>query len=296
MKMVYPSTLPRLLRRFGGQVGDFRLIELVHVGRQVIFGQRVLETRAHAGALVGIVDLIAADPCRDPGLGHALRVTNCYAFVLESEIAGRRGTSIEMLVPPHVGRHDHGADFPWVIVRFFPVGPHQRIALARQYDDMRARPMAVALFVGADRELRDMRVHRAFGEVEADVPSAGAAFLGLDQRQVDRIGHEIGDQLEAVGFRLSGEIVGFAVEAALEIVGRVEDEFWVFVDVHSRRHVGHRDEARGFQAGGVEMLVPAVERDGEQRAGAPFEGNAFARVVPHAGRAAARQDHNHFLE
>jgi hypothetical protein len=293
---VYCAPLLRRLRRFRRQVRNLRFIELVHVGRQVVLRQRFLKARTHQFAFVGVVDLVAADTGGDPGLGHALGVADRDAFVFEGEIAARRGAGVEMLVPPHVGRHDHGADLPRVVARFFPVGPHQGIAFARQDDDMRAGAVTVALFIGADGELRDMRVHRAFGEVEADMPAAGAAFLGLDQRQVDRVGHKVRHQLEAVGFRLGGEIVRLAVEAALEIVGRVEDEFRVFVDVHRRRHVGDRDEARRFLARCVEMLVPAVERDGEQRAGAPFEGDAFARVVPHAGRAAARQDHDHFLE
>src|SRR5258708_18789231 len=42
--------------------------------------------------------------------------------------------------------------------------------------------------VGADRELRDVAVHRSLGHVEADMAAAGAALLGADQRQVDRVG------------------------------------------------------------------------------------------------------------
>src|SRR5205823_3991288 len=54
--------------------------------------------------------------------------------------------------------------------------------------------------------------------------------------------------------------------------------------------------ARRRLPGPVEVLVPAVERDGEHRARLPLEGDAPARVVPNAGRAAALQHENHLLE
>ena len=44
------------------------------------------------------------------------------------------------------------------------------------------------------------------------------------------------------------------------------------------------------------MLVPAVERDGEQRARLPLEGDALALVVPHRGGAAAVEHQDHLLE
>ena len=59
--------------------------------------------------------------------------------------------------------------------------------------------------------------------------------------------------------------------------------------------VGHRDVAHPLLAGAVEMLVPGVERDREDGAGLPLEGDALAGVVPHAGRAAAVEDQDHLL-
>ena len=44
------------------------------------------------------------------------------------------------------------------------------------------------------------------------------------------------------------------------------------------------------------MLVPAVERDREDRARLPLEGDARAGIVPDRGRAAAGEDHDHLLE
>ena len=49
-----------------------------------------------------------------------------------------------------------------------------------------------------------------------------------------------------------------AVEAALEIEIRIEDEFGFLIDVHDRRRVGDGDEADGLLARGVEMLVRAI--------------------------------------
>src|ERR1700691_2284007 len=43
------------------------------------------------------------------------------------------------------------------------------------------------------------------------------------------------------------------------------------------------------------MLVVAIERNGEQRAVLPLEGDARAGVVPHRGRAATAQDQDHLL-
>ncbi len=161
---------------------------------------------------------------------------------------------------------------------------------------MRARPVRVALLVGADRELRDVAVHRALGHVEADMAAAGAALLGADQRQVDRIGHEIGHQQQALLLALGAEIVGLAVEAVLEVVRGVEDEVDVLVEIDHRRRVGDGDVARRRLARAVEMLVPAVERNGEHGARLPLEGDAAAFVVPHRGRAAAVEHQDHLLE
>ncbi len=154
----------------------------------------------------------------------------------------------------------------------------------------------MALLVGADRELRDVRVHRALGHVEADVSAARAALLGGDERQVHRVRHEIGLQQQALLLALVGEVVGLAGEARLEVVRRVEDEVDVFVEVDHRGGVRHGDEARGLGARTVEVLMPGVQRNREQRAGLPFEGDLLARVVPHGGGAAAFENEDHFLE
>ena len=122
---------------------------------------------------------------------------------------------------------------------------------------------------------------RALGELEADMAAARAALLRLDQRQVHGVGDEIRLHQQALLLALVGEIVRLAVEAALEVVRRVEDEFGLLEDVDQRRQVGDRDEARRLGARAVEMLVMGVERNTEDRAGPPFEAGLVARVVPH---------------
>jgi len=79
--------------------------------------------------------------------------------------------------------------------------------------------------------------------VEADVAAAGAALLGGQQRQIDRVGHEIGARQEAVLLGLRREIIRLAGKPVLEIVRTVEDEIEIVVAVDHRRRVGHRDEA-----------------------------------------------------
>jgi hypothetical protein len=246
--------------------------------------------------LVRVVDLVAAKPLADPGLRHALGIADRDALVLEGEIARRCGAGVEMLMEPHVRRHDHGADLPLVIARLVAFRPHQRIAFAGQDDHMGAGTVGVRLLVGTDRELRDVAVERALGEVEADVAAAGAAFLGCDQRQIDRVGNEIGGEHEALGFVLGGEIIRLAVEAALEVVLGAEDEIQVLVEIDDDRRVGYRDETRWVAARAVEVLVPAVQRNGEQGTGLPLEGDALAGVVPHRGGTPAAEDHDGFFE
>ena len=127
-------------------------------------------------------------------------------------------------------------------------------------------------------------------------PPPAPRSLALISGRLTASGDEVGLQQEALLLALGAEVVGLAGEALLEVVLGVEDEVDVLVEVDDRRRIGDRHVARRLAAGAVEVLVPAVERDGEQRAGLPFEGDALARVVPHRGGAAARQHQDHLLE
>ena len=228
------------------------------------------------------------------GTPWALRDRN--HLVLEGKIATRRGAGVEMLMEPAVGWDDHGALLPVIAARLFALRPHQRVALAAHDDHVRPGTVAMRFLIGGDRELRDMAVHRALGHVEADVAAAGAALLGLDQRQVDGVGDEVGLQQQTLLLALVGEIVRLAGEAVLEVVARVEYELDIVIEVDDRGPVGDGHVACRPRALAVEMLVPAVDRNGEQRALVPLEGDLLTRIVPNAGRAAPVQYVDHFLE
>jgi hypothetical protein len=62
--------------RGGGQVGHLGLVGVVHAGGDGGLGQGRGEHVADLGALVGVVDLVAADAAADPRLGHALGVAD----------------------------------------------------------------------------------------------------------------------------------------------------------------------------------------------------------------------------
>src|SRR5579862_2562898 len=84
---------------------------------------------------------------------------------------------------PHIGRHDHGADFPFILLRLLALRPHQRKTFAREHDHVRARPVGVALLVGADGELRNVRVHRALAMLKRiwppPAPRSAAVIKGM---------------------------------------------------------------------------------------------------------------------
>src|SRR5262249_47959752 len=70
----------------------------------------------------------------------------------------------------------------------------------------------------------------------------------------------------------------------------------VVIEFDHRRRVGHGDVAHTLVTRAVEVLVPAIERDGEDRARLPLKGDASAGIVPHRGGTAARQHQDHLLE
>src|SRR5262245_59881402 len=117
--------------------------------------------------------------------------------------------------------------------------------------------------VGADGKLRKVTRQRALRHVEANVTAAGATFLGADQRQVDGIGDKIGREQKTLLLALGAEVIRLAIEAAGEIALGVEDKIDVAIKVEHLRAKGGRNIARRLLAGAVEMLVPAIERNGE---------------------------------
>ena len=161
---------------------------------------------------------------------------------------------------------------------------------------MGAGAVPVALLVGGRAELRNVAVHRPLRHREADVATAGTAFLRRNQRQVNGVGDEVRLQQQAVLLVLGGEVVRLTGEPPDEVVRGVEHELGLVVEVDHRRHVRRRHEPGRHRAGAVEVLVPGVQRNGEHRARPPLEGDLLAGVVPHRGGPVPGQHQDHLLE
>src|SRR5262249_31185357 len=106
---------------------------------------------------------------------------------------------------------------------------------------------------------------------------------------------KIGREQKTLLLALGAEVIRLAIEAAGEIALGVEDKIDVAIKVEHLRAKGGRNIARRLLAGAVEMLVPAIERNGEHGAFLPLERHARAGVIPHAGRPAPAQHKDHFV-
>src|SRR5688500_12886544 len=83
-----PTRVSGNLRGQLWQLRQLGLVSLLHPRPKAMPGQRLREHGADLGALVGIVDLVAAEALANPGLRHALSIPDRDDLVLESEIAG----------------------------------------------------------------------------------------------------------------------------------------------------------------------------------------------------------------
>src|SRR5713226_6628434 len=133
-----------------------------------------------------------------------------------------------MLVEPAVGRHDDGAGPPVALktIVFPALLPQQRVALAVEDDDVRARTMAVALLVHAGPELGDVGAHAVVGEVDLDVAATAAAVGALGQLHAVDVGYEVrlpdAEMLAAIHPTFAAEIALVIGEAAAERMAVVE--------------------------------------------------------------------------
>src|SRR5262245_17117918 len=59
------------LHRLGRQVGELGLIGVLHLRLHAVLGELLREGATHLRPLIGVVDLVAADPPADPGGRHA---------------------------------------------------------------------------------------------------------------------------------------------------------------------------------------------------------------------------------
>src|SRR5438309_8557467 len=128
--------------------------------------------------LVLELDLIAAliDVARGAVI-HRPEETVLACAPADRQIARGRVTGVEVLVPGPVLRDKRRARSPvdpLVVASFSPV---QRVARAADDDDVSARPVAVRLLVGADRELRDVGNQRRVAELEMDIGPTATLWL-----------------------------------------------------------------------------------------------------------------------
>ena len=140
-----------------------------------------------------------------------------------------------------------------------------------------------------------MCIHRALGQVESNMSTAGTAFLGFYQRQFDHVGDKIGLQQQSADLVFWRKVVGFTGESALEIIGRVENEFGFLENIQDRSQICDCNKPDLFIARPIKVLMPGIQRDGKHRPRPPFKRYFLARIVPHAGCSAPAQNQDHFF-
>ena len=73
---------------------------------------------------VSVVDLVSTNALAYPGLGYPLCVSYRNALIFEREVASGGCTCIEVLVVPHIGRHNHRSYLPVEPLWLRALGPH----------------------------------------------------------------------------------------------------------------------------------------------------------------------------
>src|SRR5205823_15052037 len=109
-------------------------------------------------------------------------------------------------------------------LRLLALRPHPAEALAAHDDHVRAGPVRMRLLVGTYGKLRDVAVHRSLGHAEANVAAARAAFIGGNERKVDRIGNEVCVEEQTFLLSFVCKVIRFAAEALAKIVLGPKDE------------------------------------------------------------------------
>src|ERR1700694_570509 len=145
-----------------------------------------------------------------------------------------------------VGGNDERPGLPIEALNGLLLLPHETVAVAAQDDYMRARPVAVALLVRADRELGHVSAHLISGQRELDVASACSALRIRQQLIAWHIGYEVRLPHHAREGAVAGEIVRLAGESVGKPVVAVEDELRIAKQVDRAGGTGHPNVADGF--------------------------------------------------
>lgn len=97
--------------------------------------------------------------------------------------------------------------------------------------------------------------------------------------------------------RLAKEILFGRVESVLEQVAGVEDKLRVAVKLEGNRCAGQGHVSRRLAPAGVKMLMPGVQRNGEDASPFPLESPLRVAVIPNRRCASAGGDQNNlFIE
>ena len=124
--------------------------------------------------LVGVIDLSAAAGFDFQCLYQVFDLIG-EAPGLEGEIARRMFAGIEMLMEPLGRWREQAAGLPVNALALFAGLPEQRIAYARENQNMRAGTMPMGARIGADGIFFDMGGHRVSGKMQQDAARSLAA-------------------------------------------------------------------------------------------------------------------------
>src|SRR5262249_1895043 len=121
-----------------------------------------------------VLDLIAAffDALVDVRLAAGLRLVAAPA---DGEKEDRLGAAVEMLMEPHLRRHENAAARPFDSFHALALLPHERIAMAADYQDVDAGAVAMRLLIGADAPKRHVRFDGVVDHAEDRALRAAAA-------------------------------------------------------------------------------------------------------------------------
>src|SRR5262249_56725340 len=83
------------------------------------------------------------------------------------------------------------AGSPILFFDLSPLPPHHRKTLTLKNNHVRSRPVAVGLFVGPYRELRDMGRHNVVGHLDHDQSATGAPIFSFHEFEASHIANKI---------------------------------------------------------------------------------------------------------
>src|SRR5262249_17807706 len=157
---------------------------IAHLTLRARFSQPSFEFGVDVGVFVLVLDLIAAffDALIDVRFAAGLGLVAAPA---DGEKANRLGAAIEVLMEPHLRRHEDAARPPFDALHGPAFLPHERVAVTSDDEHMNAGSMAMRLLVRADAPQRDMRFDSVVHHAEYRALRAAAAVEAAGIRLTD---------------------------------------------------------------------------------------------------------------